>query len=149
MAATLGLSVAGGDSLVDLENRLRKTVRCGAIAAAKSGASEMPTADRPQAPNGPTTNGAIDFVIKISKYCNLRCSYCYEFEELGQRRRMGLDELRAFFTNVRDTVIQSGRSRIHFVWHGGEPLLVPLEYYERIGDIQREVLGEAIDYANL
>jgi uncharacterized protein len=110
---------------------------------------QLQTPVGPRAPLGPRANSAIDFVIKISKYCNLRCSYCYEFEELGQRRRMGLDELSAFFTNVRDTVVRSGRSRIHFVWHGGEPLLVPLEYYERIGNVQREVLGDSIEYANL
>ena len=50
------------------------------------------------------TSGAIMFVVKISKFCNLRCSYCYEFEELGQRRRMSLADLHAFFTNVRDAV---------------------------------------------
>jgi uncharacterized protein len=94
-------------------------------------------------------NAAIDFVIKISKYCNLRCGYCYEFEELGQRKRMSLDELRAFFTNVRDSVIRMGRRRIHFIWHGGEPLLVPLDFYEQIGAIQQEVLGERIEYFNL
>jgi uncharacterized protein len=97
----------------------------------------------------PRTNSAIDFVIKISKYCNLRCSYCYEFEELGQRQRMSLDQLRAFFTNVRDSVIEAGHSRIHFIWHGGEPLLVPIEYYERIGELQQEILGTTIEYANL
>lgn len=97
----------------------------------------------------PHTNTAIDFVIKISKYCNLRCSYCYEFEELGQRKRMSLEQLRAFFTNVRDSVIAQGRTRIHFVWHGGEPLLVPLEYYGHIGELQRDVLGSSIEYINL
>jgi uncharacterized protein len=97
----------------------------------------------------PRTNSAIDFVIKISKYCNLRCSYCYEFEELGQRQRMSLEQLRAFFTNVRDSVIEAGHSRIHFIWHGGEPLLVPLEYYERIGELQQEILGTSVEYANL
>ena len=97
----------------------------------------------------PRTNSAIDFVIKISKYCNLRCTYCYEFEELGRRERMSLDQLRAFFTNVRDSVIEAGHSRIHFIWHGGEPLLVPLEYYERIGELQQEILGTTIEYANL
>jgi uncharacterized protein len=95
------------------------------------------------------TNAAIDFVIKISKFCNLRCTYCYEYTELGQRRRMQPHELRRFFVNVRDSALRAGRNRIHFIWHGGEPLLIPLGYYEQIGEIQREVIGDAIDYANL
>jgi uncharacterized protein len=97
----------------------------------------------------PAANSAIDFVIKISKFCNLRCTYCYEFTELGQRRRMQPAELRRFFVNVRDSVLRSGRSRIHFIWHGGEPLLIPIDYYEQIGEIQREVIGATIDYVNL
>lgn len=101
------------------------------------------------APLSPANNSAIDFVIKISKFCNLRCTYCYEYTELGQRRRMQPQELRRFFVNVRDSVLRSGRTRIHFIWHGGEPLLIPLGYYEQIAEIQREVIGDAVDYANL
>jgi uncharacterized protein len=96
-----------------------------------------------------TTDGTINFVVKISKFCNLRCSYCYEFDELGLRRKMSLIELRAFFTNVRNSVREFDRKQINFIWHGGEPLLIPLEYYERIGDIQREVLDDVIDYKNM
>lgn len=94
-------------------------------------------------------NSAVDFVIKISKYCNLRCSYCYEYAELGIRKRMQLEQLRTFFLNVRSAVLRQGRSKIHFVWHGGEPLLIPIDYYERIGAIQREVLGTEVAYANI
>jgi uncharacterized protein len=96
-----------------------------------------------------TPNAAIDFVVKISKFCNLRCSYCYEYAELGKRRRMGLEQLRAFFVNVRDAVPAYDRQRIHFVWHGGEPFLIPLDYYERIGELQREIFGDDLGYMNL
>ena len=97
----------------------------------------------------PAPNAAIDFVIKISKFCNLRCSYCYEYTELGERRRMQIEDLRAFFLNVRAGVRDYGRQRIHFVWHGGEPFLIPLDYYEQIGALQREILGDSVDYLNL
>lgn len=96
-----------------------------------------------------TSNAAIDFVVKISKLCNLRCSYCYEYNQLGERRRMSLHELRAFFTHVRESVRGYGRDRIHFVWHGGEPFLVPLEHYERIGELQQEIFGNDLGYENL
>jgi len=94
-------------------------------------------------------NSAIDFVVKLSKYCNLRCSYCYEFEELGDKRRMSLDGLRAFFEHVADAVGRYGRRRIDFIWHGGEPFLIPLEYYLAIGELQREVIGERVEVLNL
>ena len=94
-------------------------------------------------------NSAIDFVVKLSKYCNLRCSYCYEFEQLGDRRRMSLDSLRAFFAHVADAAGRYGRRRIDFIWHGGEPLLIPLDTYLAIGELQREVIGERAEVLNL
>jgi len=33
------------------------------------------------------------FVMKVSKLCNLRCTYCYEYDELANRERMSLDQL--------------------------------------------------------
>jgi len=93
-------------------------------------------------------NNGIDFVVKISKFCNLRCDYCYEFAELGDRRRMSLEQLRAFFVNVRSAVRAYRRDHIDFIWHGGEPFLIPLEYYEQIGALQREVFGGDGGYSN-
>jgi len=94
-------------------------------------------------------NSAIDFVVKLSKYCNLRCSYCYEFEQLGDRRRMSLESLRAFFEHVADAARRYGRRRIDFIWHGGEPLLIPLDTFLAIGELQREVIGERAEVLNL
>jgi uncharacterized protein len=40
------------------------------------------------------------WIIKISKFCNLRCDYCYEMPELGNRARMSRDEIVAMFQNM-------------------------------------------------
>jgi uncharacterized protein len=73
------------------------------------------------------------FVIKISKQCNLRCLYCYEYDELHKRERIDPEMLRGFFRSVRDA-IERGRLRSvpHFVLHGGEPLLQSDEYLASI-----------------
>lgn len=97
----------------------------------------------------PPPSSAIDFVVKLSKYCNLRCSYCYEFDALDDKRRIPLASLRAFFEHVADAVLRYGRRRIDFIWHGGEPFLIPLDYYLEIGRLQREVIGERIEVLNL
>ena len=41
------------------------------------------------------------FVFKLSKYCNLRCDYCYEFPHLGDRARMGLEQIRDALENIK------------------------------------------------
>jgi uncharacterized protein len=89
------------------------------------------------------------FVMKISKYCNLRCSYCYEFNELGNRQRMSLNLIADIFQNIARHVIPRQYESVSFVWHGGEPFLVPLDYYESIGRLQREFFGDKIAVWNV
>ncbi|HRD75742.1 MAG TPA: hypothetical protein PK264_07380 [Hyphomicrobiaceae bacterium] len=40
-------------------------------------------------------------VVKISKYCNLRCTYCYEFKDLANKARMSLDKIDRMFATMR------------------------------------------------
>jgi uncharacterized protein len=81
------------------------------------------------------------FVVKASKFCNLRCAYCYEHRELHVRDRMSPDMLDALFLGV-DSFADYLCCRVispkfSFVWHGGEPLLLPPEYYRHIAARQQ------------
>lgn len=89
------------------------------------------------------------FVVKISKFCNLRCTYCYEFAELGLKQRMSLEEVAAMFRNAADYAEANKLESLNFVWHGGEPFLVPLETYEAIGELQRKIIGDRVVYENV
>lgn len=86
----------------------------------------------------------ITFVMKISKYCNLRCRYCYELPELGDKTRMQLPLIGQMLENVRRHADASQLSDVSFIWHGGEPFLIPLDTYDAIGRMQKEVLGPDI-----
>jgi uncharacterized protein len=94
------------------------------------------------------TRRALQFVTKISKYCNLRCTYCYEFNELADPTRMSLDQLRAMFSTIQRYVQTHDIATVSFVWHGGEPLLIKRAYYEEIGRLQREIFGDTFDVRN-
>ncbi|HZC43675.1 MAG TPA: radical SAM protein [Acidobacteriaceae bacterium] len=83
------------------------------------------------------------FVLKLSKLCNLRCTYCYEFDELGSAARMPLEGLDQFFASLAADQPQGGWPLLRFVFHGGEPLLLPHEYLRRIVDSQRRHLAPA------
>jgi uncharacterized protein len=93
-------------------------------------------------------NSSPQFIIKVSKYCNLRCDYCYEFPHLAVKARIGLDQIRAAFQNIASSVSELSISRADFIWHGGEPFLVPLEYYEQVDQIQKDVFGTEFKYKN-
>ncbi len=88
----------------------------------------------------------IVFVVKVSKFCNLRCAYCYEHRELHIRDNMSFETLANLFAGVDefgDQLRGLGLSpEFSFVWHGGEPLLLPPEYYERITELQKAHIGK-------
>jgi uncharacterized protein len=82
------------------------------------------------------------FVMKVSKLCNLRCVYCYEYDELALRDRMPLTELTVFFASVSDFYLRRGwRRTLVFVLHGGEPLLLPDTYLRGFVQALRDTLG--------
>ena len=81
------------------------------------------------------------FVFKVSKYCNLRCDYCYEFPHLGDKARMSLDQIQAAFQNIKSSVTELEITDADFIWHGGEPFLVPLEFYEAVNLIRKTSSG--------
>jgi uncharacterized protein len=96
------------------------------------------------------TRKSLQLVVKTTKYCNLRCTYCYEYKELGNKQRMQLDSLGALFAGLRSYAEGSGIEQVEFVWHGGEPLMVPIEYYEALQALQAEAYrGSPLKVSNV
>ncbi len=88
----------------------------------------------------------LEWVVKAAKICNLRCQYCYLWDELDDPRRISLDHWRKIFTEIKsyNSLIQEKRgteARNVLIWHGGEPLLLPDDYIEAILDLQDDVFG--------
>lgn len=71
--------------------------------------------------------------------CNLSCSYCYYLDKLGMygsgaSATMSDETLEAY---IAQYIAASADEEVTFVWHGGEPLLRPLAFYERVVELQR------------
>lgn len=82
---------------------------------------------------------SVQWVIKASKLCNLRCQYCYEFPHLADARRLNVGMLEVFFKHVALHYADSEQEH-DFVWHGGEPLLLGQAYFEAAFELQRRYL---------
>ena len=95
------------------------------------------SSQQPSAPQG----RSINWIIKLSKLCNLRCGYCYEWNELGDPRRMdiGLVErvVRAAEDLHRMRLESTPTVRTTLIVHGGEPLVLPLDYLRTFLDTAR------------
>ena len=85
----------------------------------------------------------VQFVVKTSKFCNLRCRYCYEYAELGNRAAIAPEQLDQMFHNIASYYRQLDFPvDIQFVWHGGEPLMQSPDYYWQAFARQRKIFGD-------
>jgi len=75
----------------------------------------------------------------IGAACNLRCSYCYylDKESLSPKNssnRMSDATLELF---IEQYINAQPGEQVLFTWHGGEPLLLGVEYYRKALRLQR------------
>ncbi len=72
-------------------------------------------------------------------HCNLRCKYCYYLEKSKlypeTTRHIMTDELLEQFT--RQYIEAQTQPEILFTWHGGEPLMRPIGFYQKAMQYQR------------
>lgn len=81
---------------------------------------------------------AFNIMLKpAGSLCNLDCAYCYYLDKAeiygGKEPRMTLEMLE---TVIRDYVEANEVKEIQFNWHGGEPLVMGLDFYKRAMDLE-------------
>ena len=78
-------------------------------------------------------------VKPVGSACNLRCDYCYYLEKqhlyANEGRQMLSDELLERF--IREYIESQTTPEVLFTWHGGEPLVRPLAFYEKVMRLQQ------------
>ena len=83
-----------------------------------------------------------------SSHCNMACEYCYYLEkkhlyEDGNHHLMS-DEMLEYFT--KEYIEAQTMDSVLFTWHGGEPLMRPLDFYKKAMALQRKyACGRHID----
>ena len=69
---------------------------------------------------------SVTLIMKATRLCNLRCSYCYDWR--ADNQKMSFEVLAHTTAAVlRDPTHEA----VTFVWHGGEPTLMGTEFFER------------------
>jgi uncharacterized protein len=91
--------------------------------------------------NGPQ---GIHVVAKpIGPMCNLNCEYCFYLEKQalfgpGEQYRMSDEVLSAFISNY---ISSQPTPIVEFVWQGGEPTLLGLEFFRQVVELQKPLAG--------
>ena len=71
--------------------------------------------------------------------CNLDCHYCYYLDEAvqyGGRQAVMSDELLELY--VKQYIEANEVPTVQFCWHGGEPLLLGVDFYRKAMDFQQK-----------
>ncbi|MGY5133803.1 radical SAM protein [Streptomyces nigrescens] len=74
----------------------------------------------------------IELIVKATRLCNLRCSYCYDW-------RAGPGNTMSFATLARlvaRTLCHPDHHTVGFDWHGGEPTVLPLSFFAKALHLQ-------------
>jgi uncharacterized protein len=71
--------------------------------------------------------GHVTVLVKATRLCNLRCTYCHDWRT-GRGQTMDFLVLaRLTAAALRDPTHDS----VRFTWHGGEPTLMPITFYQK------------------
>ncbi len=82
----------------------------------------------------------MNIIIKTTKQCNMRCKYCYEHPHHSRKDVFTIAKIEKLFRKVRDYYARvPGVSHLVFVWHGGEPMLMPVSFYWKAFELQEKI----------
>ncbi len=94
---------------------------------------------------------AFNIMIKpAGSLCKLDCHYCYYLDKAeiygGYEPRMSLDMLE---TCIREYIAANDVPEVTFNWHGGEPLVMGLDFYRKAVELERKYAGDKIIHNTL
>lgn len=78
------------------------------------------------------------FIIKCTRKCNLRCTYCTDFRQRDSTV-LNVEKLAQLFYAISTS---SEITNVHFIWHGGEPLTKGLKFFDKIMFLQDRFLSD-------
>ena len=77
----------------------------------------------------------ITLVVKVTHLCNLKCDYCFYLN----KNYISSSSESLDINRFKEILLKTSKisENINIVFHGGEPLLMPIEYYNKVLDYQQ------------
>jgi sulfatase maturation enzyme AslB (radical SAM superfamily) len=79
-------------------------------------------------PDDPRSPWISLLVLQPSPFCNINCDYCY-LPNRKSKKRMSMQVIAATIEKVFAAELVFGP--LTMIWHAGEPLVLPISYYEQ------------------
>jgi uncharacterized protein len=80
----------------------------------------------------------VGLVLKATRRCNLRCQYCHDWRS-GRESDMSFETAARVIASV---LRHPSVTTVLCTWHGGEPTLLPLDFYRRVLNAQARLRRE-------
>ncbi len=86
----------------------------------------------------------------VGSRCSMRCRYCYyldkdKYSSSEKQSRMSFGVLERI---IKQTMEASEGPAVSFVWHGGEPTLAGIDFYEKALELERKYLPKGFEVWN-
>ena len=94
--------------------------------------------------SNPLPQGIHMMAKPIGPACNLNCEYCFYLEKdslfpKGESMQMSDEVLAAY---INKYITSQPTPEVEFVWHGGEPTLLKLDFFKRVIELQAPFAGQ-------
>lgn len=84
-------------------------------------------------------NDRIMIFLNLTHYCNMSCGYCYYDNEMQIKPgQMSLDLLKEILIKVNESPFEN----FEFVFHGGEPTTIDVNFFEKFFEYQQKYLKD-------
>ena len=86
----------------------------------------------------------ITIVIKPTLFCNIDCKHCYHVPEDRVKTEISLDKVEKLIKMASQEY-----QTAWFIWHGGEPLTLPMSFYKEVIGFEEKYFGkDSMRYGN-
>lgn len=76
---------------------------------------------------------SLSILVVPTDICNMNCKYCYHEAHFAEHTMMADEVLEKLMA-----VTIPNYQKIHFIWHGGEPLIMGLGFYRKVLQLQKK-----------
>lgn len=77
----------------------------------------------------------LSVLVMPTDYCNMNCVYCFNSRKTNlEKKTMSYDTLQKIFSSTIPYY-----DEVKYIWHGGEPVSMGLEFYKKTIEFQKEI----------
>lgn len=86
----------------------------------------------------------LTIIIKATEQCNANCVYCSVSSKITKYTKMNEETLSLLFDRIAEYIEQSADNEVLIIWHGGEPLLLGVDFFEKVHECETRILKEKV-----